>query len=182
MFKNFIIGRHFFVLDTENCGVSKINLRTVYLDKRFQDTTVENKSIQCLNNMIKEFDLDDLKIESTYDPLTGTFFKDIKLYNILYALYNYKQVETMFSNIVPKLYSLYESNNFLEFSKQIQEITIKVNNGKLTKKQAVKSISLSTSLDMLTNLDEDYCKYLVNKFLAKDEFVNLDSHERILTF
>jgi hypothetical protein len=55
-----------------------------------------------------------------------------------------------------------------------------INQGKLTKKQMKKSGSIASSLDMLVSLDEDYCKFLVNKFLAKDEFFDLDDKLRSL--
>ena len=55
-----------------------------------------------------------------------------------------------------------------------------IKQGKLTKKQMTKSHSIASSLDMLISLDEDYCKFLVNKFLAKDEFFDLDAKMRSL--
>jgi hypothetical protein len=33
---------------------------------------------------------------------------------------------------------------------------------------------------MLTDLDEDYCKYIVDSFLAKDEFNNLEPNQRVM--
>jgi hypothetical protein len=36
-------------------------------------------------------------------------------------------------------------------------------------------------LDILTNLDEDFCKHVVNKFLSKDEFINLTENGQLLT-
>ena len=61
-------------------------------------------------------------------------------------------------------------------------MTRRLNQGKLTKKQKIKSNSISKSLDMLKNLDEDYCQYLITKHLAKDEFINLDEKTRIMGF
>ena len=57
-----------------------------------------------------------------------------------------------------------------------------LNGGKITKKQISKSYSIINSLKMLENLDEDYCQYIVNKYLAKDEFIDLIQNEKILTF
>jgi len=34
---------------------------------------------------------------------------------------------------------------------------------------------------MLTSLDEDYCKHVVQKFLSKDEFMNLTEKGQVLT-
>jgi hypothetical protein len=35
---------------------------------------------------------------------------------------------------------------------------------------------------MLMNLDENYCEHIVNKFLSKDEFVNLTNIGSFLKF
>jgi hypothetical protein len=59
-------------------------------------------------------------------------------------------------------------------------VTRIINQGKLTKKQKTKAHSIARSLDMLVHLDEDYCEFLINKFLAKDEFFELDEKQRAL--
>jgi len=78
------------------------------------------------------------------------------------------------------LYPLYEAGDLAEFYRQCSAVTQIINQGKLTKKQRTKAHSISRSLDMLISLDEDYCKFLVNKFLAKDEFFDLDAKMRSL--
>ena len=50
-------------------------------------------------------------------------------------------------------------------------------------KQIIKSNSVVRSLDMLKDLDEVYCKYIIDKSLSKDEFTWLETDlgiERIL--
>ena len=79
-----------------------------------------------------------------------------------------------------KLYPIYEQGDIPEFYRQCSAVTKMINQGKLTKKQMKKSGSIASSLDMLVNLDEDYCKFLVTKFLAKDEFIDLDDKLRSL--
>jgi len=79
------------------------------------------------------------------------------------------------------MYELYENNQFDRFNKEIELLTRNINSEKITKKQRVKAGTAVKSLDLLTELDEDYCKYLVNKFLAKDEFTELE-RQKIYTF
>ena len=51
----------------------------------------------------------------------------------------------------------------------------------MSRKQKSKSTSISRSLDMLRNLDENYCHYIVNKSLSKDEFVDL-TNDKLIKF
>jgi len=67
-------------------------------------------------------------------------------------------------------------------NEKISEVTRNMNEGKKTKKQISKSNSVITSLDMLTKLDEEYCKYIVTKFLEKDEFTSLSSNNKNILF
>ena len=82
-----------------------------------------------------------------------------------------------------KVYPLYEAGMLEEFYKECDQVTKSINQGKLTKKQKIKAHSIPKSLDMLGELDEDYCKHLVIKYLAKDEFIDLiDERKKVLTF
>jgi len=83
---------------------------------------------------------------------------------------------------VDRVYPIYESGDLEEFYQESFDITRIINQGNLTKKQKIKSYSIPRSLDMLTSLDEDYCYYIVNKYLSKDEFIELDEDTRLMTF
>ena len=97
-------------------------------------------------------------------------------------LRSYAEVQMMLKNYAEELYPIYEDGQHEEFSTQIELVTRSLNGGLITKKQKAKTHSLIRSLNMLSSLDEEHCKYMVNKFLAKDEFIELDGTTKVLTF
>lgn len=111
-----------------------------------------------------------------------TFHHEVKVYSILYSLSIYPTVQAEMRDFAEKVYDIYEAGDIKSFYRECATITKYINQGKMTKKQKIKSYSIPKSLEMLENLDEDYCKYVVTKHLAKDEFTNLDSKTRILTW
>ncbi|MHA1816277.1 MAG: hypothetical protein ACTSX1_09745 [Candidatus Heimdallarchaeaceae archaeon] len=99
---------------------------------------------------------------------------------MLYTLDLYTVIQQEMKEFAARVYPIYESGNFDLFYHECLETTRILNQGKLTKKQKIKAYSIPRSLDMLTNLDEEYCQYLVKKFLAKDEFVDLYEKTKLL--
>jgi len=112
--------------------------------------------------------------------LYETFHPEVKAYSILYALSVYPMIQAEMAEFAQRVYPIYESGDLEVFYKECFDITRHINQGKLTKKQRIKSYSIPRSLDMLRELDEDYCHHLVTKFLSKDEFTDLDSKTRVL--
>ena len=100
---------------------------------------------------------------------------------MLYHLAMYYEIEIAMKDFSNEIYPLYINGDLETFNKMIEFQTRKINSNKITKKQMIKSYSVSKSLDMLTNLDEDYCKYITDKFLVRDEFTEL-SDEKLLLF
>ncbi len=115
---------------------------------------------------------------------TETFHADVKAYSTLYALNIYSEIHNEMRAFAERVYPMYASGALEEFYEECFDITRVINQGKLTKKQKIKSFSIPVSLDMLTNLDEDGCEYLVKKYLAKDEFIELfdDPRTKVPTF
>lgn len=112
---------------------------------------------------------------------TETFHADVKAYSTLYALNIYCEIHNQMRDFAEKVYPIYEAGDEELFYKECDEITRIINQGKLTKKQKIKSYSIPRSLDMLGELDEDYCLHLITKYLAKDEFIELDDKTKILS-
>ncbi len=142
--------------------------------------TVEDRFQELLNECSDTHGFKHVSVDGVYDDQTKTFHEDVKTYSILYTLGRYSEIEDQMKEYVKQLYPLYEQGELSEFYRQCSAVTKMINQGKLTKKQKTKTHSISRSLDMLVSLDEDYCKFLVNKFLAKDEFFDLDSKKRSL--
>ena len=88
-------------------------------------------------------------------------------------LFMYSEVQEAMRLRAAELYEQYEAGDLEGFAIGCEQTTRNINSGKITKKQKAKSQSIIRSLDMLTDLDETYCEYIINKFLAKDEFVDL---------
>lgn len=183
MFKGFMIGRHLTTIDGDY--IRKTDLRSCKLNQRYysSEKTIIEKYSDSLDIFANKYGFKSLNLnkDTIYDIKTGTFFEEVKLYSMLYMLSMYSEVEHIMIEKAKPLYELYKAGEIEEFSEIIGTITRNINSGKITQKTKSKSFSISKSLDMLINLDEDYCKYIVNKYLAKDEFIEL-TNERILKF
>ena len=142
--------------------------------------TVEDKFQELLDDCANNHGFRPISVDGVYDDETKTFHEDVKTYSILYTLGRYGEIEADMRILAEQVYPIYEQGELDEFYKRCLDITKNINQGKLTKKQKTKTHSISRSLDMLIQLDEDYCKHLVTKFLSKDEFTDLDADLRSL--
>jgi hypothetical protein len=182
LFKGLMIGRYFCTLDSEN-KIRKVDIKNNNLDKRFKD---ELKIIDVCKKVCDllstKYGFKQLQItDSIYSPVTGTFYEPVKVYLMLYMLEFYLEIELLMKEKVSQIYPLYQSENIENFISKCEQVTRDLNQGKISRKQTSKSNSIIKSLDMLTNLDEDYCKHIVDRFLSKDEFINLTKEGQILT-
>jgi len=180
LFKGLMIGRYFHMIN-ERGVIRKVDVRTKNLNMRFAGN---KKIIDIYDDLISalatEYNFKQIQMKGVYDDKTGTFFEDVKVYSMFYMLRTYANVQLMMRKLTDEIYPLYEDGQFEEFSTQTELVTRSINGGKITKKQKAKTHSLIKSLDMLKNLDEDYCKYIVNKHLAKDEFTDLDPRRQMM--
>lgn len=176
-----VMHARFIYAKDEHDNIRKMSIKSNDLDKRFKQ---EEFSIDNYQNMINEFsnrwgfkkiDLDGVygMYPNRSKVLTETFHFDVKTYSLLYSLDSYVAIQTKMKEVAEKIYPLYKEGLLEEFYDECFEITKQINQGKLTKKQKIKTNSITKSLDMLTGLDEEYCEYLVKTKLAKDEFVDL---------
>ena len=180
LFKGLMIGRYFSVIDGDR--IRKVDIRNGNLNKRFKD---DMKIIDVCRNVCDllsdKYGFKKLTIEnSIYDQKTGTFYESIKVYLMLYMLEFYLEIENLMKEKSELIYPIYESGDLENFVFRSEQITRDINQGKISRKQISKSNSIVKSLDILTNLDEEYCKYVVQKFLSKDEFINLTKNGQIL--
>lgn len=172
LFKGLMVGRYIPVYDEG--VVRKVDLRTECLDKRYRnEITTKDIYKRVLDDMSDQFGFKRLKVDEVYSEKTGTFLEENRIYSLLYMLNVFSQVQTSMKDEAAEMYKWYESGEIELFNDRAEDLTRNLNNGKITKKQKAKSSSIVRSLDMLTELDEEYCKYIVNKFLSKDEFISL---------
>ena len=180
LFKGLMIGRYFSTLDEDR--IKKVEIRTENLNMRFRDhLTVKNVCFKVINELATKYNFKQIRVKDIYDPKTGTFYEDIKVYLMLYMLEFYLEIELLMKQKVEEIYPLYETGDIETYINKAEQITRNINEGKISRKQISKSNSIVKSLDMLTNLDEDYCKHIVEKFLSKDEFINLTKNGQLLT-
>lgn len=182
IYKQVMTARFLHIRDQDGY-IKKLNIKTDNLMKRFSfDSTVETTYERILNETARRWNFKEISLDGVYDSSTGTFYEDIKVYSILYTLELFAIVQEEMRSYARHAYQVYQSGDMDAFYRDCLEATRILNQGKLTKKQKIKAHSIPKSLDMLVKLDEDYCKYLVDKVLAKDEFNNLDIKTRILPF
>lgn len=171
IFKALMMGRYMFVINNKPFFVSKLDLRSNNLNNRFyNDKRVIDVYKDSIQEMVDLYNFKNIDLYNLYNNKTNTFYYDIRLYSMFYVLYMYKKMEDIFKKLSVSLYDLYLNECKDEFNIQMELLTKGINSGKITKKQKAKCNSVWRSLDMLTNLDENYCLHLVDKYLQKDEF------------
>ena len=181
IYKQVMLARFIYAKD-EQGYYKKMNIKSNNLKMKFLPTaTVETAFENILNKVARKWNFKEISVDGVYDPVRKTFWEDVKVYSILYTLNLYAEIQEEMKDFANKVYPIYESKNLREFYEECFEITRILNQGKLTQKQKIKAYSIPKSLDMLASLDEDYCYYITNKYLSKDELIELDENTKLLT-
>jgi len=163
-------------------NIKKMDIRRVKLNTRFDDSskTVTEIYEEILNKMAERWNFKKISIDGIYDPNTDTFYEDVKIYSLLYTLELFPIVQNMMKEFAKIAYELYMADEKYDFLRLCENQTRLINQGKLTRKQIIKTKSILVSLDMLVNLDEERCKNIVDHKLDKDEFRDLHEKTRVL--
>lgn len=191
LWKGLLQGRYLIILDERIS--KKLDLREKWLDLSWSgiDSTFTNSNLtrkerflEEVNLMASAFNFKKLSLENRtlYNPKTGTFYRDINVYAMLYLLWMFSRVEEMCRNIIDEAYDFYLAKDFKRFNEIINESTRCFNQGKKTKKQKVKSHNSLKSLEVLSKLDIEYCEYVLHKALSRDEFSYLTKLDKILSW
>lgn len=181
IYKQVMHARFMHVKDEEGY-IRKMNIKSNNIDKRFlSNLSVHDTCQRIFDTLAEKWNFKKISIDGIYNPETNTFYEDVKAYAILYTLNIYSEIQQGMREFATRVYPIFESGCREEFYHECLEATRVLNQGKLTKKQKIKAHSIPRSLDMLAELDEDRCKDIIDKFLSKDEFTNLDEKTRILT-
>ena len=172
LFKGLMVGRYLSLFDDGT--TRKLDLRENHLGMRYKDDIkVIDMYRKLLVDMSIKHNFKEISLQEVYDPKTGTFYEENRVYSLMYMLEMYSQVQDFMREEASRIYPHYQNLDLETFNSEAENITRKLNSGKITKKQKAKTYSISRSLDMLTQLDEEFCKYVVDKCLSKDEFVEL---------
>jgi len=180
IFKGLMRGR--FLLIFENNKVHKISLKSDSLHLRVNGTTktMQQMYFDAIDEMTDFHNFKKLSLNAVYEN-NNTFTSTLRMNSAILILHTFAKIQTYLRTKAIELYELYNNKNYEEFNKEIELVTRNLNYGKISRKQKAKSYSVLNSLKMLENIDEKYCHHLVNKHLAKDEFIDLDVKSRILT-
>lgn len=171
IFKALAIGRFIPVFDS-NGSLKKMDLRSNNIHLRFDNQyTVELMTYKLLKILSETFGFKILDINEypIYDKETKSLTRPVHVYLMFYILYAYRLLELQADEFVRKIYPLFEQNKIDDFDELCYDFTQKINQGKNTKKQKAKTASIFRSLNILTNLDRDYNRYLIHKFMSNDD-------------
>lgn len=161
--------------------IRKMSIKSNVLNNRFyKGIRVEKMFQNILNNVAEQYNFKPIKVDGVYDDNTGTFHEDVKVYSLFYTLNLFPTLQQEMKKVAERIIPIYESGDDDLFYRECLEITRHINQGNLTRKQKIKTNSIKRSLDMLCQLDEEHCHYLVKTNLAKDEFADLNSTQRLL--
>jgi hypothetical protein len=181
IYKQVMHARFLYVKD-EHGYYTKMNIKSDNLHLRFlPDMNVHDTTEKILNEFADKWKFKKISLDGMYDPERGTFWEDMKVYSMFYTLDLYCTIQNECKKFAENIYPLYECGDHKEFYNQCFEVTRILNQGKLTKKQRTKSRHIIRSLDILADLNEKRCYDIVNQYLSKDEFSELDEKKKVLT-
>jgi len=185
LYKALMQGRVVHIFDESSKSIKKTDIRSNKMKMRFYNTDylTEEYILNKLNTMADKFNLKSLSyLTELYTDETNTLWDEVRAYLMLYMLDFYSEVQTIIREYVHNGgYELYKNGMINEFNHSNIDF-VRYLNGKNTKKQVLKTTMLAKSLDILTDLDEDYCQYLVYTYLIKDEIKKLHSNYNEILF
>jgi len=181
IFKGFMVGRILYILDD---GIlKKVNIRSQYLSKYLgSEKSLMERIRHDMNTMCSEFGFEKIETDTFYGGENNSFTKEMRAYSSLYMIYMYYRMERLIDKWIPSLYNKYEMGDIEAFQNELFSITKQLNSGKTTRKQIFKTKSIINTLNLLKDLDNDKCTYLINHHLQNDEFVDLLRPSKLLTF
>ena len=176
IFKALAIGRFIPVFRDDGILV-KMDLKSNGLHLRFDsDGTVQDKVYFLLNQIADNYGFRrlDPKTDPIYDVTRDTFTRSVHMYLILYYLRIYRELELISQQYVDVVYPLFQAGKIDEFDRKCMDLAQRFNQGKNTRKQRAKICSIYRSLQILTNMDREYNKFIIHKFMSSDDIASLD--------
>lgn len=180
IFKALAVGR-FIPVFSDDGNLMKMDLRSNGLHLRFDNTTtIEDKVFDLINNIARNFDFKELNkvddpIYSENDKGKIVLTKRLYMYMICYYLEAYRMLELISENFVREIYPLFVEGKIDEFDERCYAFAQKFNQGKNTKKQKTKIASLYKSLCVLTDMDAEYNKHIIDKFMSCDDISTMNN-------
>lgn len=176
LFKGLMQARMVNIL--EGNVIKKMDIKSLILDRVFGKNTILGVFRNELQDLARRHGFKVIPVDKLYSDETGTFPEEIRIYSMFYMLDFYARVQTLLREETERIYPIFRSGDVELFGSELEKVTRNINGGRKTKKQIAKTQSVVRSLNMLTDLDEDFCKLIVDKYLAKDEFTELTDEYR----
>jgi len=177
LFKGLAIGRFIPVFRSDGT-LFKMDLRSNNLHLRFDGSrTVADMVYVLLNDIADHYGFKRLNAieHPIYEPSTGTFNRAVHMYLICYMLRIYRYLELVSEDFIAEVYPLFEQGHQQEFDNHCYKLAQRFNQGKNTKKQKAKISSIYRSLQILTDLDRDYNRHLIHKFMSSDDIAMMSN-------
>jgi len=175
IFKALAIGR-FIPVFKEDGTLIKMDLKSNNLHLRFDGmNTVQDTVYNLLNDIADHYGFARLNADDhpIYDPVTNTLTRSVHMYLICYMLRMYRYLELTSDQFIDEVYPLFEAGKLQDFDDRCYGLAQRLNQGKNTKKQKAKIASIYRSLQILTNLDREYNRHLIHKFMSNDDISNM---------
>lgn len=181
IFKGLAVGR-FCPLFKENGELHKMDLRSAYLHMKFDGAKSREECVyERINSMASGYGMKEINRDNypIYDESRNTFTREIHMWLMMHIMRIYRELELYCRNYIQEIYPLYENGNIEQFDDACLEISRKLNEGKLSRKMQVKSCSVYKSLELLSNINPSYNKYLIDKFMAGDDIGDMSDATQI---
>lgn len=175
IFRALMLSRYCYVYDDAERTVTKLSIRTDNLNLdwrgrgRGEDVFYGEMNKVARQYGFKEIDKETFPIYITAKDGVSRMNQIISTYSTFTQMKVYSDVGDVSKQIVEELYPMYLSGDYIEFDKAIELQMIKFNNNRYTKSVGRKCMSISKSLNVLKDLDMDYCEHVISSFLAQDE-------------
>ncbi|MCK5015545.1 MAG: hypothetical protein KAS32_00575 [Candidatus Peribacteraceae bacterium] len=170
IFRTLMMGRYLFVPVEDQREFWKMNVRSDSMHLIWKDNgTVEQHLYNMTNTLCHENGLAPVNI------IDNPFYKDGRITQLMYVhgmlliLKAYDLCGKWSDDFIRDAYPLYENGQISEFNTKLEDILYRFNNGKKSRNVRIRTNAMSKSLDIITNLDEDFCDFVVDKYLGVDE-------------
>ncbi len=175
IFKGLAVGR-FAPLFKKDGTLVKADLRSQTLHLKFDgEKSIQDCIYDRINEMASVYGMKEINPDKhpIYDEERGTFERHIHMWLMMHIMRIYKDLEDICKDYVKQVYPLYENGKLDEFRDACLEISRKFNEGKLSKKMQVKSNSVTKSLNVMRDIDREYNRHIIQKFMSADDISSM---------
>lgn len=170
IFKTLGVGRYTYYMD-DNHKIWKLPLTSEDIKNSFKGgSTSEDIWYDIINEACTPYGMS--KINKASQPMyydNGGFNRLFYAYCVFQMFHLFKKTTEYCRDVVKKLYPYYLDNDELGFSQRLRPYMLGFNNGRDTRKVDFRISNLFNTLRVLSDMDFDYTKYLVDEYMAAEE-------------